>query len=105
SVHLRHLQLLCNVKTQWDSVFYMIRRLHELRQAIDYFLLMQANKDLADYKLNDAEWTALQDFEIILLVFQQLMSQECTPVLAGAIPAFEMFMASQEKLGTMNPHL
>lgn len=30
-IRLRHLQLLRDVKTRWDSVYYMIRRLRELR--------------------------------------------------------------------------
>lgn len=33
------------------------------------------------------------------------MSQEKNPVLAGAIPAFEMFMTTWEKLGEQNSHL
>jgi hypothetical protein len=33
------------------------------------------------------------------------MSAEKTPVLSGAIPAFEMFMTAWEQLGLRNPHL
>jgi hypothetical protein len=33
------------------------------------------------------------------------MSAERTPILSGAIPCFEMFMAAWEQLGQRNPHL
>jgi hypothetical protein len=33
------------------------------------------------------------------------MSGEGTPILSGAIPAFEMFMTKWEKLGNEHPHL
>lgn len=33
------------------------------------------------------------------------MSAEKTPILSGAIPAFEMFMSRWEKLGREHPHL
>jgi hypothetical protein len=33
------------------------------------------------------------------------MSKECTPVLSGAIPSFEMFMVVWEQLGENHPHL
>jgi hypothetical protein len=36
---------------------------------------------------------------------QQIMSAEKTPILSGAIPAFEMFMSSWEKLAKEHPHL
>jgi hypothetical protein len=47
----------------------------------------------------------ISDILIILTVrqiphkVQQVMSAEKTPILSGAIPAFEMFMSSWEKLG------
>jgi hypothetical protein len=36
-IQLRPLQLLCDVKTQWDSMYFMIRRLRELHPVSDYF--------------------------------------------------------------------
>jgi len=33
------------------------------------------------------------------------MSTEKTPILSGAIPAFEMFMTAWEQLGNKNPRL
>jgi hypothetical protein len=33
------------------------------------------------------------------------MSDESTPILSGAIPAFEMFMTTWEKLSQENRHL
>jgi hypothetical protein len=36
---------------------------------------------------------------------QQVMSGESTPILSGAIPAFEMFMSAWEKIEQEHPHL
>ena len=36
---------------------------------------------------------------------QQTMSREQTPVLAGTLPAFEMFMSTWELLGEKHPRL
>jgi hypothetical protein len=36
---------------------------------------------------------------------QQIMSGEKTPILSGAIPAFELFMSKWEQLSTDHPHL
>ena len=33
------------------------------------------------------------------------MSAESTPILAGAIPCFEMFMSAWEQLATLHPQL
>lgn len=81
-VQLKSLQLLHDVRTRWDSVFYMLRRLREMRpvsfvtilkisahisqQAVDCFLALPNNQELAKYKLTSMEWSVLQDFEIIL---------------------------------------
>jgi len=34
-----------------------------------------------------------------------MLSKEATPVLAGVIPAFEIFLTKMEKLAEMKPHL
>ena len=34
-----------------------------------------------------------------------MLSKEETPVLAGAIPAFEIFLTKMEKLAEVKPHL
>ncbi|KAF9489959.1 hypothetical protein BDN71DRAFT_1400684, partial [Pleurotus eryngii] len=101
-------QLLCDVKTRRDSVYYMIHRLRELHPAIDHYLSSPAQKDLASCKLSDTEWQAMSDCEVILTIphqVQQVMSQEKNPVLTGAIPAFKMFMTIWKKLGEQNSHL
>lgn len=81
-VQLKPLQLLRDVRSRWDSVFFMLRRLREMRpvsfltileipahvsqQAIDWFLGAPNNQDLAKYRLTSMEWSVLQDFEMIL---------------------------------------
>ena len=51
---------------RWDSIFYMLNRLLALRLAIECFLSLPAQKDLADFKMMDMEWFVLQEFENIL---------------------------------------
>jgi len=102
------LQLLRDVKTRWDSIYYMINRLRIMRPAIDSFLASPVNKDLQTLRLTDVEWNTLQDIEAILAVphaAQQTMSKESTPILSGSIPAFEMFMSSWEQLAEKIPRL
>jgi hypothetical protein len=81
NVQVKSLQLLCNVHTWWDSVFYMLRRPQEMhpvsfltilkipahvsQQAVDCFLGVH-NQELAKYKLTTMEWSVLQDFEMVL---------------------------------------
>jgi hypothetical protein len=62
------LQLLRDVKTRWDSVYYMIERLRVMRPAIDHFLASPVNQEIASHRLSDVEWAALQDFEVILSI-------------------------------------
>ena len=67
-VQLPEAQLLRDVKTRWDSIFYMLNRLLALRLAIECFLSLPAQKDLAKFKMIDAEWFVLQDYAKILEV-------------------------------------
>ncbi|EDQ98471.1 uncharacterized protein LACBIDRAFT_335933 [Laccaria bicolor S238N-H82] len=73
--------------------------------AVEHFLSLPINRDLAKLRLTYMEWAVLQDFEIVLGYRQTLMSKEHTPVLSGAIPAFEMFMTAWEQLGRDHPCL
>lgn len=107
-VRLDRLQLLRDVRTRWDSIYKMLNRLRELRPAVDYFLALPNNHDLAKYKISPQEWQAMQDVEVILSIphkVQQVMSGESNPILSGAIPAFETFMSAWEKFSQGNPHL
>ena len=127
-------QLLRDIKTQWDSVYFMIRCLCKMQlvsqyfpawiaiswfndQAIDHFLALPINNDLAMHRMTFMQWSVLADFQVILEVqpssgalpigaiwqpvqiphkVQVIMSFETTLVLSGTIPAFEMFMSSWE---------
>jgi len=108
TIKVPDLQLLHDIKTQWDSVSKMTSRFRELRPAIDYFLASPINKELAKLRMSDKEWDVLQDFETILAapnMVQQSMSAEKTPILSGAMPCFERFMTAWEHLGLDCPHL
>ncbi|KAI6018097.1 hypothetical protein BKA83DRAFT_4058373 [Pisolithus microcarpus] len=102
-----NLQLLHDVKTQWDSTFYMLNRIHAVQPAVNLFVALPSQqKDLAKHKLSDAEWSVLWDYETILNVLhkvQQQMSAEVQPTLGHAIPAFELFMTTWEKMQQSNP--
>jgi hypothetical protein len=84
------LQLLHDVETHWDSIFFMIRHLRVMcpvslihcfslhlltkcSQAINHFLALPLNKDLMCHRLSDIEWGVLQDFKAILAVCSLLM--------------------------------
>ncbi|KAF8218723.1 hypothetical protein L208DRAFT_1348130, partial [Tricholoma matsutake] len=85
-----------DVRTRWDSEFYMLNRLRELCPAVDYFLALPNNNELVKYKIHPQEWQVMQDVELILSIphkVQHIMAAEKTPILSGAIPAFKMFMS------------
>jgi hypothetical protein len=42
-----------------------------IQQAVDYFLALPENNDLAQYKITPDEWVAMQEIEIILSVRHQ----------------------------------
>ncbi|KIK23098.1 hypothetical protein PISMIDRAFT_11102 [Pisolithus microcarpus 441] len=100
------LQLLHDVKTQWDSMFLMLNCLHALQPTVDLFVtLLLQQKELAKVKISDAEWSILQDYENILKVphkVQQQMSVEARPTLSHVVPSFELFMTAWEKMQQEN---
>ena len=85
-VKLPVVQLLRDVKTCWDSMYYMINCLRALRQVSNppiYYsmnimilslsscwLLLRCshNVDIADYNLGSLQWDVLQDMEVVLEV-------------------------------------
>lgn len=85
-VQVEHLQLLRDVQTRWDSVYHMLKRLRVMRpvrlnvslklmhaeqlvyQAVDYFLDLPNNRDLAKFKILPHDWDTLQDVEVVLSV-------------------------------------
>lgn len=89
-VQVPEYQLLRDVSTRWDSVYFMINRLLAMRvvcffiviqacfsrslwQAIDYFLSSPDQLDIAHHKMNSMEWFVLRDFEAILAVSIMLL--------------------------------
>ncbi|KAI6032404.1 hypothetical protein EDC04DRAFT_2501937, partial [Pisolithus marmoratus] len=88
-------ELLCDVKSWWDSIYFMINHLWVLRQALDYFFMLPAQCDISNIKLEMMEWLILQDMELVLEIShlaQQGMSAESTPTLGAVVPAFEEFI-------------
>jgi hypothetical protein len=90
-IRLKELQLLRDVRTRWDSVYFMLNRLREMRpvwllylahrsshikhlltnrlQAVDVFLALP---DLAKYRISSDNWKAMQDIELVLSVSHNL---------------------------------
>ncbi|KAF8547373.1 hypothetical protein OG21DRAFT_1527205 [Imleria badia] len=64
SVKVPGTQLLHNIKTRWDSIFYMINCLHALQLVVDLFLLLLTQKDIMKYQMNDMVWFVLNDYEM-----------------------------------------
>ena len=61
-------QLPRDVKTRWDSIYFMLDCLLALCLAIECFLSLPAQKDLTDFKMTNMEWFVLQEYEKILNV-------------------------------------
>ncbi|KIL54972.1 hypothetical protein M378DRAFT_18367 [Amanita muscaria Koide BX008] len=95
------LQPLQDVKTRWDSVYFMLQRLRALRPAIDKFINDELHK-FKDYKLSESDWEIIEGLEAVLDIphaVQKVMSEEANPVLFSAIYSFEKFMTNLEKMG------
>ncbi|KIJ59147.1 hypothetical protein HYDPIDRAFT_66579, partial [Hydnomerulius pinastri MD-312] len=100
-------QLLRDVKTRWDSTFFMINRLRTLHQAVDYFLAAPRNSDLAKHKMSALEWEVLQDLEVVLEVpslAQHTMSGEHSPLAGGTLPTYETFVVQWQTLASSPNH-
>ncbi|KIM73907.1 hypothetical protein PILCRDRAFT_80649, partial [Piloderma croceum F 1598] len=108
TVELPLVQLLRDIITRWDTVYYMVRRLHEMHPAIEHFLAMPVNRDLAKHRMTDMEWSVLLDVQVVLEIphaVQQTMLSDTNLVLTGSISAFEIFMTSWERLAERHPRL
>ncbi|KAG1898805.1 uncharacterized protein F5891DRAFT_893188, partial [Suillus fuscotomentosus] len=107
-IKVPELQLLWDVETRWDSVYFMINHLREMHPAVDFFLSSSDQPDVVKCKINTMEWFVLKDFEEILgvpHVVQQTMSSESLPKLGSTIPNFELFMTAWERLAKKTPRL
>ncbi|KAJ7080723.1 hypothetical protein C8R43DRAFT_849144, partial [Mycena crocata] len=96
-VTLAQVTVLPDVKTRWDSVFYMLRRLRYLQQPVTRFFAMNRDAHNFSHPLENRHWNRLEILELILQqphAVQTVMSSENTPILAATIPAFELFMSS-----------
>ncbi|KAJ6586187.1 hypothetical protein B0H17DRAFT_866813, partial [Mycena rosella] len=90
-----------DVKTRWDSVFYMLRRLRYLQEPVTRFFAMNRDAQAFKHPLENRHWNRLEILELILQqphTVQTIMSSENTPILAATIPAFELFISSWEAM-------
>lgn len=49
-------------------LFYVSILLTQFKQAVDHFLALPINKDLAKHKMTDMEWSVLSDVQVVLEV-------------------------------------
>ncbi|KAJ7697793.1 hypothetical protein B0H17DRAFT_866706, partial [Mycena rosella] len=96
-ITLSSVTVIADVKTRWDSVFYMLHRLRYLQQPMIRFFVMNRDGHKFRHPLENKHWGRLELMELILQqphMVQATMSAENTPILAGSIPTFEVFMAA-----------
>ncbi|KAI6018290.1 hypothetical protein EDC04DRAFT_2523339, partial [Pisolithus marmoratus] len=101
-VRINVLQLPHDVKTRWDSIYYMMHCLHYLHQPIDSFLDRPNNKDMKKYRLSPMQWNVLWDFELILEIPHQAihaLSSECLLTLCKYLITFKKFYDTWIRLG------
>ncbi|KAI6043181.1 hypothetical protein EDC04DRAFT_2499253, partial [Pisolithus marmoratus] len=110
-VRIDVLQLLHDMKTCWDSIYYMMCHLHYLHPPIDLFLDRPNNKDMKKYRLSPMQWNVLRDFKLILEVCYSnhafliphqaihTLSSECLPTLCKYLITFEKFYDTWIRLG------
>ncbi|KIK92381.1 hypothetical protein PAXRUDRAFT_90218, partial [Paxillus rubicundulus Ve08.2h10] len=68
-IQLPLIELLHNVKTCWDLIYFMINpNLVTSQNALNCFFLSATHKDIADFKLNSLDWQVIQDMEVVLEV-------------------------------------
>ncbi|KAJ6617266.1 hypothetical protein B0H10DRAFT_1797772 [Mycena sp. CBHHK59/15] len=100
-MNLASVSVMADVKTRWDSVFYMLRRLRYLQQPIVRFFALNRDANKLRHPLENKHWLRLELMELILQqphTVQTTMSAENTPILAGSIPAFELFISSWKSM-------
>ncbi|KAG1727491.1 hypothetical protein EDB19DRAFT_1578118, partial [Suillus lakei] len=106
-IKLPTVELLLDKPTRWDSVYVMLNRLCNLRQAVDMFFKSANQRSIYNKKLSPIEWHFLQDFKVILEPphrAQQSMSSESTPMLARMVPAFERLLEDWKQVANSAPH-
>ncbi|KAI9570067.1 hypothetical protein HD554DRAFT_2019311, partial [Boletus coccyginus] len=106
-VQLPVVQLLHDIKMHWNSTYFMINHFQVLQQAVDYFLDALCNAEIVNDRLKHLNWEVLQDMKVILGVpchAQHSMCGENIPLLDGAVPFYETFLAQWKRLCVMNDH-
>ncbi|KAF8547650.1 hypothetical protein OG21DRAFT_1369708, partial [Imleria badia] len=95
--------LLWDIKSCWDSIYFMINHLHVL----NYFFLSPSQCDIADFKLRAIEWLILQDMELVLKISHlahEAISSKSTPMLGAVVPTFERLITQWKHLAKFIPH-
>ncbi|KAJ7181343.1 hypothetical protein C8R43DRAFT_870106, partial [Mycena crocata] len=105
---IRVVGLLKDVDTRWSSIFSMLDRVLELYPAIDEFLKLEKNRDIAYHALSELELAVLRDIREFLQVFhlvQELVSAEKTPTLCIVLPLYERLIIMLRDLKRKIPKL
>ena len=64
-------QLLLDIRTQWNSMYFMINHLHALWLVVDWFLSMPAQLDIVGYKMTKWNGLFLKTMNISLILHER----------------------------------
>ncbi|EXX70016.1 hypothetical protein RirG_091230 [Rhizophagus irregularis DAOM 197198w] len=94
---MKPLELIPDIRTRWNSTFYMIERAFCLREPL--YNLAAADKELSLYLLNSIEWNKLKKRQSLLECFQKAtieISSEKSPTLGQTVPIYNYLIDNIE---------
>ncbi|GBB95627.1 hypothetical protein RclHR1_02580010 [Rhizophagus clarus] len=97
ALNVKSLELIPDIRTRWNSTFYMIKRAFCLREPLHN--LAAADKELSSYLLNSIEWDKLNEIQGLLECFQKAtieMSSENSPTLGQTVPIYNYLIDNIE---------
>ncbi|CAB4410083.1 unnamed protein product [Rhizophagus irregularis] len=97
ALNIKPLELIPDIRTRWNSTFYMIERAFCLREPL--YNLAAADKELSPYLLNSIEWNKLKEIQSLLECFQKAtieMSSEKSPTLGQTVPIYNYLIDNIE---------
>ncbi|GES73509.1 zinc finger BED domain-containing protein RICESLEEPER 2-like [Rhizophagus clarus] len=97
ALNIKSLELIPDIRTRWNSTFYMIKRAFCLREPLHN--LAAADKELSSYLLNSIKWDKLNEIQGLLECFQKAtieMSSENSPILGQTVPIYNYLIDNIE---------
>ena len=85
--------LLFDVRTRWNSTFYMFAKFIESKAVVD--MLTATEDNLSNCKLDKNDWSNINEFMIFLKPFEQatkILSGETYPTLSITVPIYQSLL-------------